>query len=237
MTSTQIPIDSDSVSRPWPSNGITRWGGFSLFGAGALLIVFVLLVLGSQQTMPVPVEEMLEDPAFPVLVFLVAAVGEFLLAPGAVALYHRLREGHQTSMMFATIMWLIAVPLFLASRGVIVALSQISGGYTDAASEPIRAGYLTAAELAMETENIFSGMALILLSVGSIVFGMVMLRRGYAKTLAYVAIAAGALSMFAPVGVLFTELPTIIPFLGLILSAIWQTIVGLRLYREGRVIL
>jgi hypothetical protein len=57
---------------------VVRWGGLCLFLSAALLIVFILIVFASGQELPLPAEDTLEDPALPVALFAVAAVGEFL---------------------------------------------------------------------------------------------------------------------------------------------------------------
>jgi len=44
------------------SKGVIRWGGLSLFAAGAILVLFMLSVLISGQTLPLPAKEVLEDP-------------------------------------------------------------------------------------------------------------------------------------------------------------------------------
>ena len=71
--------DSYPIDGAW--SGVVRWGGFSLFLAGAVLVAFVLGVAISQQTLPVPPEEALDDPLAPTLLFGLAAVGELMLMP------------------------------------------------------------------------------------------------------------------------------------------------------------
>ena len=87
--------------------------------------------------------------------------------------------------------------------------------------------------LAIETQNIYATMALTLLCVASIIIGVVMLKGGFGKRVGYLAMAAGVLTLFAPFGVII-GVPIIIPFAGLVLTAIWQLVVGARLYRLGR---
>jgi len=62
-----------------------------------------------------------------------------------------------------------------------------------------RAGYLATAEYAIDAQNTYSTIALILLSVASIIIGRVMLRSPvFGRRIAHVAIAAGVCSVFAP---------------------------------------
>lgn len=214
--------------------GVIKWGGLSLLASAVCLIIFILSVFISQQTLPLPAKEVLEDPLVPTLIFLIAALGEFLLLPGGLALYFALKNVRKTPMFLATGLWVTAVPMFLASRGMIISLSQISDRYLDTTSETMKAAYLASAELAIETQNIYAMMALSLLCVASIIIGAVMLKGVFGQRIAWLVIAAGILTLFSPFGVII-GIPIIIPFIGLILTAVWQLIAGFNLYRLGRV--
>jgi hypothetical protein len=214
--------------------GVIKWGGFSLFAAGLYPLIFVLLVSIMHQTLPVPAKETLEAPGGPTMFFVFAAIGEMLLMPGVLGLYFALKDVKRTAMFVATGLWLAAVPMFLASRALIISLSQISGRYLNAASETMKAAYLASAEHAIGTESVFSTMALVLLCVASIIIGLVMLKGVLGKRIGYLVIVAGIWTLFTPFGVILLEIPTIIPLTGLILTAIWQLIIGARLYKLGR---
>jgi len=136
-------------------------------------------------------------------------------------------------MFIATGLLLVAVPMFLASRGLIISLSQISGRYLDTTSETMKAAYLASAELAIETQNIYAMMALTLLCVASIIIGLVMLKGVFGKRFGYLVIAAGVLTLFSPFGVIM-GVPIIIPFIGLVLMAVWQLGAGAKLYKLGK---
>jgi hypothetical protein len=213
--------------------GVIKWGGISLFAAGIVPIIFVLSVMALQQTLPVPAKEALENPLGPTLLFLLATVGELLLMPGGLGLYFSLKDVKKTPMFIATGLWLVAVPMFLASRGLIISLSQISGRYIDTTNETLKAAYLASAELALETQSIYAYMGLILIAVASIIIGLVMLKGGFGKRIGYLVIAAGIFTLFTPLGVIM-ELPIILPFIGIVLGAIWQTVVGFKLYKLGK---
>ena len=214
--------------------GVIKWGGLSLFAAAFILVIFVLSVFITQQTLPVPAEEILEDPTGPTLLFLLAGIGELLLLPGGLALYFSLKDVKKTPMFIATGFWVVGVPMFLASRGLIISLSQLSGRYMDATSETMKAAYLASAELALEIQNIYATMGLTLtLCVASIIIGLVMLKGVFGKRIGYLVIAAGILTLSTPAGVIL-EVPIFIPFIGLVLGAVWQLIVGIKLYRLGK---
>ncbi|MFC2042351.1 hypothetical protein ACFLTV_02495 [Chloroflexota bacterium] len=213
--------------------GVIKWGGLSLFAAAFILVIFVLSVFITQQTLPVPAEEILEDPTGPTLLFLLAGIGELLLLPGGLALYFSLKDVKKTPMFIATGFWVVGVPMFLASRGLIFSLTQLSGRYINTTSETMQAAYLASAELALAIQNIYAMMGVTLvLSVASIIIGMVMLKGVFGK-IGYLVIAAGILTLFSPIGVILS-VPIILPFIGLALTAVWQLVVGVKLYKLGK---
>ena len=217
------------ADRSW--GGVIRWGGWSLFGAAILLVVFVVLVVATGQELPVPPEQALDNPATPTSLFIIAVIGEVLLAPGGLALYHTLKRVDRTRMVFATTFWLLATPVFVASRGPIISLARVSGTYKDATDEATKAGYLAAADLGIEIQNTYSTMAVILLSVASILVGTVMLTSNiFGRPIAYITIAAGIASVFAPF-LIMAGTPEAVGIIGLALGAVWQLIIGYRLAR------
>ena len=213
--------------------GVIKWGGLSLFAAGLIAVIFILSVFITQQTIPVPAGEMLEDPMVPTLLFLFVTIGEILLIPGGLALYFSLKDVKKTPMFIATGFWVVGVPMFLASRGLIISLTQISGRYINTTSETMKAAYMASAELALEIQNIYATMGVTLvLCVAPIIIGIVMLKGGFGK-IGYLVIAAGILTLFTPFGVILS-VPTILPFIGLALTAVWQLVVGIKLYKLGK---
>jgi len=135
-------------------------------------------------------------------------------------------------MFLATVLWSMSVPMFLAARGQIISLSLMSNRYMNAIDETMKAAYLASAELAIEIQSIYSYMALILLSVASIVIGLVMLKGSLGKRIGYLVIAAGILTLFTPLVTI--GIPIIIPLLSIVLGAVWQLVVGFKLYRLGK---
>ena len=101
------------------------------------------------------------------------------------------------------------------------------------AARTVLAAYLASAELALETQNIYAATALMLLCVASVIIGLVMLKGVFGKRIGYVVILAGIFTFFSPLQVLL-GVPTIIPFIGLILTAFWQIVVGVKLYKLGK---
>ena len=213
--------------------GVIKWGGLFLFAAAVCLVIFVLIVFISQQTLPVPAKEALENPVVPTTLFILAALGELFLMPAALGLYFSLKNVKKTPMFIATGFLLVAVPMFLASRGLLISLSQISDSYMNTTNETMKAAYLAAAELALETQTVYATTAMLLLCVASIIIGTVMLKGVFGKRIGYLVIVAGILTIFTPFAVIL-GVPIAIPFIGLVLTAVWQLIVGVKLYKLGK---
>ncbi|MHA2496925.1 MAG: DUF4386 family protein [Candidatus Hodarchaeales archaeon] len=205
--------------------------GLSLLVSGLILIVFIAGIIATQQELPPPAEEALDDPDFLVGLFIVAIVGELLLLPSVLGLYLSLKEVDKSRMLIATALWSTAVFMFLVSRALIISLLPLSDLYTSASSE-MKATYLALAEFAIELENIFATIALILLSVASIIIGWVMLKTDiYDNRLGYLTMVAGGYTIFTPFAVVMGFV--LLGFIGLVLSLAWQLWAGVVLYKLG----
>lgn len=217
-------------------DGVVRWGGLALLLGGVIAVLFFVLVIVTQQTLPIRAVEALEAPFRPAALFALTIIGEALLLPSGLALYFALKGVRQTAMYFATAFWVLCVPMFFASRGLILAVSQLSRQYSASTDEVMRAAYVAAAELALETEDLYAMLALILLSIASIVIGVVMLKgpEVFGKGIGYLVIGAGVFTFFGAISVAVEVVPIIFPIIGVILGAIWQIYVGLKLFRLGR---
>lgn len=212
--------------------GILKVGGFSLIAAGFVLFLFFIALLVLQTSPTLTPEMMLDNPLPPVSLYTLALFGELLLMPGVLGLYYYLKNVKKTYMLMATALWLGAVISFLISRTQIIALAPLSGRYQAASSELLRTAYLVSTQHAIEASNAFSEMALILLALSSIIIGLVMLKGVFGKGISYLVLVAGILTLLGTTGVLLEPLTILTPF-GLILSAIWQIIVGVKLYKLG----
>ena len=177
--------------------GIIKWGGLALLLAGGLLLVFIAIVFASQQILPVPARQAMEDPFVPDLMFTIAAIGEVALLPGFVALYFRLRTVAHTPMAFAVMMMAVSSPLFVISRIFVVAMSPLKERFT-AAAPAMKNAYLAAAELGVEIQNMIATAALILLCLASILAGLTIIRSKYPNWVGILAIAAGLITVFSP---------------------------------------
>ena len=84
--------------------------------------------------------------------------------------------------------------------------------------------------------NVFNElMALVLLSVASVIMGIVMLKRRevFGSRIGYVVVGARAFTLIGAITVV-TVVPLIVPVIGVILTAIWQFYVGARLLKLGQ---
>lgn len=210
-------------------------GGLSLFLAGIILVIFVLFVIIFKQTLPLPAKEVLENPTIPTRLFMLTAFGELLLMPGGFALYFALKNIKKTTMFLATAIWMVSPIMFLVSRGLIISLSQVSTKYLESGNELIKAAFLASADHALEIQNIYAIMALICLSIASIMIGVVMLKSTFGRFIAYILILAGIFTLITPFAVIM-KVPLIISFIGLFLSAVWQLTIGIKLFNLGRVV-
>jgi hypothetical protein len=94
----------------------------------------------------------------------------------------------------------------------------------------MKAAYLASAELAIEIQNIYATMGLTLvLCVASIIISLVMLKGVFDK-IGYLVIAAAILTLFSPFGVIL-NVPIVLAFIGLALTAVWQLVVDAKLYK------
>lgn len=221
-----------NVDPSW--RGVYKASGLALFAGGAIIVVFLLAVFVMQVPLPDPdtPQAVLENPIPPVILYSLAALGELLLMPGVLGLYLSLKDVKKTHMLIGTAVWLAAIPMFLVSRGQIISLLPISASYTTTTSEIMKAAYVASAELAIEAANVYVAMALALLGVGSVLIGLVMLKGVFGKGTGYLVIVAGILILFGTCGVVL-EVLAVLTLFGLVLTAVWQTIVGVKLYRLG----
>jgi hypothetical protein len=219
-----------SVDPSW--KGVYRVGGFSLFTGGAMGIVFILSIFIFHVALPLTPQAVLENPVPPVALYFLAALGELLLLPGALGLYLSLKDVKKNHMLIAAAFWLVAVSLFLVSRGQIISLLPISSRYMAVSSEFTRAAYLVSADRAIEVANIYGNMALMLLAAGSIIIGLVMLNAVYGRRTGYLVTVAGILTLIGTFGVVLRPL-SLFALIGLILTFVWQIVVGAKLYKMG----
>ena len=220
-----------SVDPSW--KGVYKASGLSLLVGGAIVIVFLILVFIFQVQLPLTAQSILDAPLQPVLLFSLAAFGEFLLMPGVLGLYFSLKDVNKNQVFLGTALVITATLMFLISRGQVISLLTISDYYLATTDTTFRTAYLTTAQLALETSGVFTIMALALFGIGSIIIGLVMLKGVFSQRTAYLVIVAGTLTTIGTFGVLLEPLTIGTPF-GLIQSGIWQIIIGTKLYKLSK---
>jgi hypothetical protein len=219
-----------AVDQSW--KGVYKSGGFSLFTGGAILVIFLLSVFIFRVALPLTPQAVLENPVPPVTLYLVAALGELLLLPGALGLYLSLKDVKKNHMLIAATFWLVAVCMYLVSRGQIISLLPISSKYMAISSEFTRTAYMVSADRALEVANIYGNMALMLHQVGAIITGLVMLKGVYGRRTGYLVTVAGTMTFIGTFGIVLRPL-SLFTLLGLMLTGVWQIIVGAKLYKLG----
>ena len=222
-----------TVDQSW--KGVYKSGGFSLFAGGAILAIFLLSVFIFRVELPLTPQAVLENPRPPVTLYLLAAIGEVLLLPAALALYLSLKDVNKNTMLIAAASWSIAVALYLVSRGQILSLLPMGSSYAASADEPVRSAYLVSAAQVIEVANIYGNMALMLHQAGSILIGLVMLKGVYGRRTGYLVTIVAAVTFVGTFGVVLQPLSFLTLF-GLMLTAVWQIVVGVKLYKLGQVV-
>lgn len=213
--------------------GVIKWGGFCLLISATVPIVFALSSFILKQALPVPAREALEHPLAPTALLLWAGFGELLLLPAGLALYFSLKGVERTLTLMATALWLLAVPVFLVARGPIIAIAQMSGRYMSTTDEAMKAAYLVSAEYTLQTQHVYGTMALSFLAIATIMLGLVMLKGVFGKHVGYLVMGAGIWTLAASISVNLGG-AGILLLIGLVLTGIWELIVGARLYSLGK---
>jgi len=219
-----------TVDQSW--RGVYKLGGFSLFAGGAILVIFLLSVFIFRVALPLTPQAVLDEPVPPVTLYLLAAVGELLLLPGALGLYLSLKEVRKNHMLMAAAFWFVAVSMYLVSRGQIISLLPISGRYEAASGEALRAAYLVSADRAIEVANIYGNMALMLHQIGTILTGLTMLKGVYGRRTGILVTVAGTMTFIGTFGIVLRPL-SLFTLFGLMLTGVWQIVVGVKLYKLG----
>ncbi len=227
-----MTLKKDIVIDPsW--KGLIKWGGFSLFLAGVIVIIFIICVGFFKVTLPLDPVTTLEDPSISTTLFIITLFGEFLLFPGFLALYFTLRDYDKIKMLMATVISGFSVIMFFVSRGLIITISKWSDSYKELTIDYGKMVYIAAAEIALKTQDVYSTMALIFLSLASIFVGLVMLKsKIFSMIISYIVIFSGIFSIITPFAVNL-GIPLAISLIGLILMLIWQIIVGVKLFKMG----
>lgn len=225
-----------AVDSGW--KGLHRVSGVSglLFGAAYLIIIGLYVPLGAP---PSGAQARLEYVAANIplwwWILSLSVLTDFLLVPIAFSLYLTLKDFNKSLMLMGTALVLLFVILDLVLTWPNYAAIIVLSGQYAAADAAGRAAMIIAATVPAITlestllyvYNTFS------LSAGILLIGIVMRKGIFSKTTAYLGIATGVLGMIAVLGpFVWDGLSATIIFASL-LTMIWTTFAGYRLYRLG----
>jgi hypothetical protein len=156
---------------------------------------------------------------------------DLLYVPVALALYLALKGVNRNVMLLATAFVGLFIVLDLAVTWTNYAsLLTLSGNYAAAANDAQRVAYVAAANyasavLASHLEAVY---AIVVLSFGILLIGLVMLKGIFNKITAYVGLVTGVLGIVSIAGWNVTII------MNAIFATVWLLFVGYRLYRLGQ---
>jgi hypothetical protein len=153
---------------------------------------------------------------------------DFLFVPVALALYRALKDANRNAMLLATALVGLFVVLDLAvTWSHYASILTLYARYSAATDETQRAGYLAAANYASAilTSRLEIVYAIVTLSCGILIMGIVMLKAAFNKLTAYLGLATGISGIAALAGLS----PAIIA--NALCATLWLFLVGHRLCR------
>jgi len=156
---------------------------------------------------------------------------DVLYIPVALSLYFALKDVNRNAMLVASALVGLFVVLDLAvTWSNFASLIVLSGDYAAAANDAQRAADVAAASYASAvlTSPLERVYAIVILSSGILVIGLVMLKGVFRKTTAYLGLVTGVLGIVSIAGLGVTII------LNALCATVWVLLVGYRLYRLGR---
>jgi hypothetical protein len=155
---------------------------------------------------------------------------DLLFVPVALSLYLALKGVNRNAMLVATAFVGLFIVLDLAvTWSNYASLITLSGNYTAATNDAQRVAYIAAANyasavLASRLEAVY---AIVVLSFGILMIGLVMLKGIFRKSTAYLGLVTGILGIVSIAGLNVTII------MNAVLATVWVLLVGYRLYRLG----
>ncbi|UCG24035.1 MAG: DUF4386 family protein [Chloroflexota bacterium] len=219
-------------------------GGLAAFVAAALIVgLAIAFTLYPQPETAIDWFELFQDNTLVGLLdfWALEVLGYVMFALVFLALCFALKEADPGLMAIALAFSLLGIGIFLATNRPFAMLS-LSDQYAAASTDAERAIFLAAgqATLANTGQRVVGGfnVGLFLLSVaGLLVSGVMLKSAAFSKTIAYVGLAAWALSLLDYLRQILTQseiiaLAVILPHTLLLMA--WFVLVGRRLYQLGR---
>ncbi len=160
---------------------------------------------------------------------------DLLVIPALIALYFALKGVHKNAMIVAmgfVLVWAILdVGVTEFNSLALVSLTQSYNATTDPTQQ---AAYAAAANYALAAIPIATFYSYLVGSVGFFIASVVMLKGVFRKPVAFIGIAANGLGIVAAF-VLFAPGLAVVIVPTLVLYGLWNVLVGLRLFRLGRI--
>ncbi len=224
------------MSQPETAGPDTEWTGLYKAGGASFVITgilfFVAVALFATSTSPpTDAEKFLKVFATSNLnlattsLFVVVTV---LFIPAILGLFAALKGGSRTYALMGAGLTLLGIGIFFISNITSVALAQLGQSYASAADASQRASFVAAANATLALSNAAGLFGGLFAGLGTVAFGLAMLKGVFKKGQAYLGIAAGILSLLGSVPALF-----VLSFVFFPLSGIWFIWIGSTLYRLG----
>lgn len=171
------------------------------------------------------------------LILALSVLTDFLLVPVIFSLYLALKGINRGMMLVASAFMGLFILLDLALTWTnYAALITLSGQYATATDGAQRAALITIASYptAVLESHLLDVYNTVTLAIGILLAGIVMLKRIFSKSVAYLGIITGILGIVAVAGpFVLSGLSTLI-IVASLLTTIWVFLVGYKLYRLGQ---
>jgi hypothetical protein len=219
-----------SVHQTWKD--LYRMGGASFLISGISFIVgtILLVILGGpppngQAALSVTSgQELLGQTDL--TVFLAA---DLFLMPAALALCVALSRVRKSYALIASGLAGLYIVIDVSVNEVnYFSLVALANQYSTATTDAQRAALVGAADLALAATNVGVPLVTLALSVGTLIFGVVMLRSPFGKGTAYLALLAGIGGI---IGAVTISALAVVIVIWVILEGIWFVLVGVKLSR------
>jgi hypothetical protein len=166
----------------------------------------------------------------------VSVLTDFLLVPVALALYTALKATYRSALLLASAFVALFIFLDLALTWTNYAvLITLGGSFAAAASEAQKAALVAAAQYpaAVLESNLVFVYNTLTLSLGILIYGIVMLQGVFSRIAAWLGVATGVLGILAVAGSFFASTAVVTIFASL-LTTVWIFLVGWGLLRLSR---
>jgi len=225
---------AEAVDPSWKA--LYRWGGILLMIAGLLDLLVIALFLplvSSITTGDAALKNLAGQALLAQIAFGIDGLDVLFTLPAVLALYLALKGINRNAMLVAAASLGVFTALHLSAVPSTLSLVTLSQNYAAATSDAQRAAYAAVSNYVYYTTVTLEPIYILVASIGILIIGFVMLKGIFSRGVAYLGIAAGILGIVLMLGLLVPALLTL-DIVFLLLVAIWNLLVGFKLYRLGR---